>query len=162
MQEDIAQCPWDHSEVVFRCLVHPLFLLVSCSCREAGYVEDCYLRCQHCRCHRRHCHCHHCHRHRHLDHPGDGGNCEGFDAGDRIFKTISALFHSTRLPRAAPMVLAPSSVGMSSSSLSKSSAIHATYTKAYSGGIGFLWYLASESGGCTSPYATFFFLPVLL
>ena len=42
---------------------------------------------------------------------GDGDGCAGFDAGFSITKTICALFHSTREPRARPMVVAPSSVG---------------------------------------------------
>ena len=46
---DIARCPY--LEAVFHCPVHPLYLLVGCSCRGAGYVEDCYLSHQHCRRH---------------------------------------------------------------------------------------------------------------
>ena len=42
---------------------------------------------------------------------GDDDCCAGFDADFSINKTISALFHSTREPRARPMVVAPSSMG---------------------------------------------------
>ena len=53
-----------------------------------------------------------------LQPPGGGDDsCEAFDAGFRILKAISTLFHSIRASRVMPMVLAPSSMGMSISSL---------------------------------------------